>query len=150
METKELLETGIMLAKKGKYAEALKLFDQDLCVTQNPTAMSYYALCLLKVEDNYEKAVALSLMAAEKEFYNPEIFLNLGRIFLVKNQKQFAIKAFKRGLKFDQGDEAILREIKRLGVRKKPLLSFLPRENTANRILGRIVRGTRNTDPFLI
>jgi tetratricopeptide (TPR) repeat protein len=124
------------MAREGRYTEALRAFEEDLCFTQNPMAMSYYSLCLAKAEGNYDKAISLCLMAAEKEFYNPEIYLNLGRIFLLNGQKSVAVKAFRKGLSFDSTHNAILSEVRRLGVRRRPPVSFLSRASMVNRFLG--------------
>lgn len=136
MEFNEVVEKGMRLAREGRYFEALKVFDDDLCFTQHPTAMSYYAVSLANVEGNYDKAISLCLMAAEKEFYNPDIYLNLGRIFLLNGQKSVAIKAFKKGLKYDESHNSLRKEIQDLGVRRRPVVSFLPRQSFLNKFLG--------------
>ncbi|MFQ5441568.1 MAG: tetratricopeptide repeat protein [Thermodesulfobacteriota bacterium] len=132
----DTLNRGIRLAKEGYFREALKVFDKNICFTQNPTAMSYYAISMAFEEGDYDRAVSFCLMAAEKEFYNPEIYLNLGRVFLISNQKLRAIKSFRRGLKYDESNRAILDEVFKLGVRKSPILPFLPRRNVVNRVFG--------------
>jgi len=139
MELNEMVEKGISLAKEGMYFEALKVFDDDLCFTQHPTAMSYYALSLANVEGNYDKAISLCLMAAEKEFYNPDIYLNLGRIFLLNGQKSVAVKAFRKGLKYDGAHNTLRHEMRSLGIRRRPVVSFLPRQSFVNRVLGILV-----------
>jgi len=136
MSSSAIIEKGIGLAREGEYEQALKVFDQDLCFTQHPTAMSYYALCLANVEGNFDKAISLCLMAAEKEFYNPEIYMNLGRIFLLNGQKAVAVRAFRKGLKFDNSHFGIMSEMRKLGVRRKPVISFLQRTNPVNKFLG--------------
>ncbi|MDO8427478.1 MAG: tetratricopeptide repeat protein [Deltaproteobacteria bacterium] len=135
----EVVEKGIGFARDEKFREALSVFDEDLCFTQHPTAMSYYAVCLANVEGNYDKAISLCLMAAEKEFYNPEIYFNLGRIFLLNGQKSVAVRAFRKGLKFDNCHLGLLKEMRRLGVRRRPVVAFLQRQNPVNRLLGRLV-----------
>lgn len=139
METNDLIEKGMGLARDGRYRESLRVFDEDLCFTQHPTAMSYYALSLANEEGNYDKAISLCLMAAEKEFYNPEIYLNLGRIFLLNGQKSVAVRAFRKGLKFDNSSMPLLMELKGLGLRRKPVIGFLPRQSAVNRFLGMLV-----------
>lgn len=139
MSGNEVIEKGIGLAREGEFDKALRVFDQDLCFTQHPTAMSYYAVCLANVEGNFDKAISLCLMAAEKEFYNPEVYLNLGRIFLLNGQKAVAVRAFRKGLKFDNSHFGLLSEMRKLGVRRKPVIGFLPRTNPVNKFLGIIV-----------
>ncbi len=136
MSSSAIIEKGIALARDGEFEKAVKVFDQDLCFTQHPTAMSYYALCLANVEGNFDKAISLCLMAAEKEFYNPEIYLNLGRIFLLNGQKAVAVRAFRKGLKFDSTHFGLMGEMRKLGVRRKPVISFLHRTNPVNKFLG--------------
>jgi tetratricopeptide (TPR) repeat protein len=139
MEVNRNVDRGIDLAKEGLYTEALKIFDENLGFTQNPVAMSYYAVSLATAEGYYDKAISLCLMAAEKEFYNPEIYLNLGRIFLLNGQKSVAFKAFRKGLRFDNSHTGIIGEVRRLGIRRRPVLSFLSRGNTVNRLLGMLI-----------
>ncbi len=139
MEIESVIESGLELARDGRYREALDIFEEDLCFTQHPTATSYYAISLANVEGNYDKAISLCLMAAEKEFYNPEIYLNLGRVFLLNGQKAVAVRAFRKGLKYDNCNMGLLVEMKRLGLRKRPVITFLPRQNLFNRCLGRLV-----------
>lgn len=138
MEIERVIESGLEMARDGRYEEALNVFEEDLCFTQHPTATSYYAVSLANVEGNYDKAISLCLMAAEKEFYNPEIYLNLGRVFLLNGQKSVAVRAFRKGLKYDNSNMGLLVEMKRLGMRKKPVLTFLPRQNLFNRYLGKL------------
>ncbi|OGQ02690.1 MAG: hypothetical protein A2W38_05440 [Deltaproteobacteria bacterium RBG_19FT_COMBO_58_16] len=139
MNIERVIENGLEMARDGRYKEALSIFEEDLCFTQHPTATSYYAVSLANVEGNYDKAISLCLMAAEKEFYNPEIYLNLGRVFLLNGQKAVAVRAFRKGLKYDNCNMGLLVEMKRLGLRKRPVITFLPRQNLFNRCLGRLV-----------
>lgn len=136
MEIARIIENGVAMARDGRFKEALSVFEDDLCFTQHPIATSYYAVCLANVEGHYDRAISLCLMAAEKEFYNPEIYLNLGRVFLLNGQKAIAVRAFRKGLKYDSANTLLLEEMKRLGVRRRPVLSFLPRHNLFNKYLG--------------
>lgn len=141
MEIGNMVEKGISLAREGRYREALKVFDEDLCFTQNPVAMSFYAVALAHLEGNYDRAISLCLMAAEKEFYNPDIYHNLGRIFLLNGQKSVALKAFRKGLKFDNDHRGIIEEVRRMGIRRRPIVSFLPRQSSLNKFFGLLLTG---------
>jgi len=129
-------EKAVRLAQAGLYGEALAIFEKHLMGTLGPLALSYYALCLAIEEEDYERAVNMCLMAGEKEFYNPEIYLNLGRVLVKAGKKTRALKAFKRGLKFDETNEALKAEIRKLGQRREPIFSFLPRGNVLNKFCG--------------
>ncbi|MBI5886866.1 MAG: hypothetical protein HZB85_09845 [Deltaproteobacteria bacterium] len=137
-EAKGLADEGVRLTRAGRYADALVVFDSDICTMLDPLAMSYYAICLVRVEKSFDKALSLCAMAVEKEFFHPEIYLNLGRIFLMKGQKSKAVKAFKRGLQVDETHKEILTEIKKLGLRRRPFITWLPRRNSINIFIGKV------------
>jgi len=136
MEINENLERGILLAKKERFESALRLLEDDLRFTEHQLAMSYYALCLAMVERRFEQAISLCHMAIGSEFYTPEIYLNLGKIYLLNNQKRLALKAFHKGLLIDDTHAELLAEINSMGVRRRPCLPTLSRKNFINRVLG--------------
>ncbi len=133
-----VMEKAIDLAEKCRYAEALKLFEVGDSYREEPVATSYYALCVAAVREDYDEALELCAHAAKRELYNPVIYLNAGRIFLAKGRKDLAVKAFTKGLRIDRKHPAILRQIRMLGVRRRPPLPFLPRGNPINKYLGLI------------
>ncbi len=129
-------ERAVRLAEAGHYEEALRIFEKNLLSALNPKALSFYALSLAVAEEDYERAVTMCLSAAEKEFYNPEIYLNLGKTLLLSGRKTKALKVFKKGLRFDETNQSLQDEIRRLGQRREPIISFLPRGNVLNRVCG--------------
>lgn len=137
VEVKKITERGIRLTKAGKHKEALYVFDSDIAATYDPIAVSYYAICIARVEAQYDRAISLCFLAAEKNLCNAEIYLNLGRIFLEKGQKSKAIKTFKRGLQMSDSNHELLTELKKLGRRRRPVISWLGRNNSLNRFLGK-------------
>ncbi|MBI5236150.1 MAG: hypothetical protein HY886_07880 [Deltaproteobacteria bacterium] len=139
MEVAAKIAEGIGLARQGEYGKALKVFDKYPCCTLDPVALSYYALCLAVEEARCEKSISLCVLAAEKEPVEAEVYLNLGRILLISGRKNQAIRAFRKGLKSVGADADLLMELDKLGVRKKPLLTFLPRASALNRLIGILV-----------
>jgi len=129
-------EKAVKLAEEGRYDEALRIFEKNLLSGLTPKALSLYALSIAAAEEDYERAVTMCLSAAEKEFYNPEIYLNLGKTLLLSGRKIRALKVFRKGLKFDEKNKLIRMEIKRLGYRREPTISFLSRGNVLNRVCG--------------
>ena len=143
MENSNVISTGISLAKDGLYTAALSTFDQSLEFTQDPVAMSYYAISIAAAEGDHDRAVSLCLIAVKQEFYNPDIYLNLGKIFLLNGEKSNAIRTFKKGLGYDTSGGMLMSEIKSLGLRRKRVIIFLPRQNLINRFLGKLVHSRR-------
>jgi len=131
-----LPEKAVRLVGAGLYSEALKVFEKNLEGSLSPRELSYYGLCLAVVEEEYDHAVNICLKAAEKEFYNPEIYLNLGRTMVLGGRKRAALKVFRKGLKFDETNAALRSELEKLGQRRRPAISFLPRGNVLNKLCG--------------
>ena len=100
--------------------------------------LSYYGLLLGQATDHLQEAKELCRKAAEREFYNPDLLLNLGRVYLMTADRERAHQTFLSGLQL-QGNHAGLREeVLRMGVRRRPSFRFLSRANPVNRLLGRL------------
>jgi tetratricopeptide (TPR) repeat protein len=119
-------------------------FEHFRCAHQidrgNPRYRSFYGLGLALVERRFDRALELCRSAAKEEFFNPELYHNLARVHLAFGFKAEAIRYLRRGLMIDPGNGAMQDELRGLGVRRRPVLSFLPRRHPVNRLLGRFVR----------
>ncbi len=105
---------------------------------QNACYRSAYAVALALVRQQFTEAVGLARGAIRQEFYNPELYLNLARIYLVFDFKAEAIRFLKRGLMVDPDSSTLQDSLAELGIRRRPPLRFLPRTHAANRFLGRM------------
>src|SRR5215475_11722871 len=104
----------------------------------NPRYRSFYGLGLALVQRRFDRALELCRSAAKEEFFNPELYHNLARLHLAFGFKSEGIRYLRRGLMIDPQNEPILKEMKGLGVRRKPVLSFLRRDHLVNRWFGRL------------
>jgi hypothetical protein len=66
-------------------------------------------------------------------------------LFSQRETKKKAIEAFYKGLTYDHENKDLIREIKKLGMRRKPLMSFLPRSHPINKYIGMILNKLKNT-----
>ena len=82
-------------------------------------------------------AVELARAAVRQEFYNPDLYQNLARIYLAFDFKADAIRFLRRALMVDPENAAVQRRLAELGIRRRPPIRFLPREHALNRLLGR-------------
>lgn len=92
----ELIEKGKRAIKTGDTLQALVCFEKAFQIENSPEICSYYAFCLAKERGKIQGAIELCKDALDKEPSNTVHYLNLGRIYLVMNNKPEAIKG--RGL----------------------------------------------------
>lgn len=139
VSARELAEKGRRAIRTGDTLQALVWFERAYLIENSPEVCSYYAYCLAKERGKLQKAFELCRDALEKEPANPVHYLNLGRIYLVLNNKPEAIKAFREGLAIAQNEE-IIEELQKLGIRKRPPIPFLKRSNPINKYLGLLLK----------
>ena len=143
-EHEELFNKSLEFLKQGKSLEAFQAMKQLIDDTQSsiyevePRYLSYYGYLTGIVGHDYRRAIELCNEAIKKEFFHPDFYLNLGRLYLLINNRHLAVKAFYKGLRIDRTNKELIEEIQKLGVRKEPVFSFFKRENPMNRFAGRI------------
>lgn len=106
----------------------------------SPLYASHYGLALGLVERRLDRALHLCREAAKEEFFNPVHYHNLARLHLAFGFKAEAVRYLRRGLMIDPENDAIGQAIRSLGVRRRPPLAFLRRQNPLNRWMGRVLR----------
>ena len=100
---------------------------------------SYYGLCLSQSPSRLHEALKHCRRAAQMEAYRADVWLNLGQVALAASRRGEAHRAFQRGQSLDSTHTGIARELRRLGVRRPPVVRFLRRKNPINVFLGRIL-----------
>jgi len=143
---------GLDAAARGEFLEALAYFEASvqLARRQEEAAvplkyLSYYGWCLAMSSDRLHEALAVCEAAVRAEFYNPDLRLNLGRVYLRAGDRGLAFGSFVAGLRLNPGHPQLRFEIRRLGIRRSPVVQFLARSHPVNRILGRWRGGWRGT-----
>jgi len=121
-----------------------------------PAVESYLGYCVARERGKVREAVRLCQSALNAEPDNPAHYLNLGRVFLVAQDKGKAIAAFWKGISKAPGGESgvlvkraqrgharehnlILEELRRLGIRKKAPFPSLDRRHPLNRVAGKML-----------
>ena len=139
------IQLGILYAKEGNYREgfpllksAMEKFNGKKPEEIPPALLSYYGLCTALVHNDVKGGLEHCNAALTREFYQPDLYWNLGKVYLKANRKGNAVNAFYKGLNLDDGHKGILGELKRLGIRKSPIIGFLSRDHFLNRVLGQI------------
>jgi tetratricopeptide (TPR) repeat protein len=141
----ESFQQGRKSLSSGRYREALAMFEAAIRLEQRfsrerPQAryLSYYGLVLGLERRETREALRFCREAVALESYNPDLRCNLGQVLLRAGRRREAYQSFQRGLSLQADHPGLLRAVRRLGVRRRPVLSFLPRNNVLNVVLGKM------------
>jgi len=138
---------GLAAVCRKEYLEALAYFEASMQLGRGAGMeppmkyLSYYGLCLAMVSNRVDEAREICETALEAEFYNPDLYLNLGCVYLRAGDRARAFDTLVRGLHLNPRHSGLVRQVRRLGIRRRPVLSFLGRNNAVNRLLGKLRSG---------
>jgi tetratricopeptide (TPR) repeat protein len=139
-DPEEFFRAGVFLLRRDKAKEALTAFKRSLLVRENePRYMSYTGLCLALALGKVREGQVLCEKAVEREFYRPELFLNLGRVYILAGNRRKAHMAFRKGLALDRENRDIRVQLERMGIRKPPVFPFLDRRHPINKLAGKML-----------
>ncbi len=142
--TKNLVNEIQRLISKNRYEEAEELVRIALeDRPDEPVLRAFWGYLVAKNKSNIEdgivhcqEALKTAIRTHQPDINIALIYLNLGRAHLINNDRRSAIRAFKTGLGYDPDNRDLNNELVSLGVRKKPVISFLPRSHPINKYLG--------------
>ena len=133
------------LKSRRQQTEAMAFFEASLLLDSRaqkssgqPRYRSYYGLCLSSTKGRMKEALKLCRKACEDEFYNYEVWFNLGKVEREAGNQFKAHKALVRALRLSPSKGEIKAELTRLGLRRPPVITFLSRDHLLNRVLGRM------------
>jgi len=141
----ESFQKGMEALAEGKGVRALALFEAAIEIERRQGAtspqaryLSYYGLCLGLEANHVREGLQFCREAIDLEFYNPDLFLNLGRVLLEAEMRRAAYDAFVKGTRVQPGHAGLSRELRRMGLRRQPVIGCLARRNPLNVLLGRM------------
>lgn len=134
---RQLVKRGIAAADQGNTLDALLHLETAARLGSTPTLASYLGYCVARERRQFKHGTGLCRQALLKEPEQAVHYLNLGRVFLAAEEKKLAITTFQRGLKRGR-HRLILEELKKLGMRKPPVVPFLSRNHPLNKVLGMV------------
>jgi tetratricopeptide (TPR) repeat protein len=136
----DLLAQGLAAIEEDDYLRALVLLGELYAQPSSDrpaSGLSYYGLCLALVEKETDRGVELCREALAANETDPAHHANLARILLAANRRREALEALEVGLSHAP-DDAVLVSLRRaMGVRSRPPVPFLSRNNPLNRAIGR-------------
>ena len=139
-ESREFYVKAEANIKRNNYGEALKLLEQALKISpENPVYLSMMGLCESMMGDPVkgEQMCRMAFQVAGRE-RDPMLYVNLGRVLLERGERMKARAQFMKAYKRDNTNAPAALELSRMGVRKRPPLSFLDRNHPLNKYLGKL------------
>jgi len=149
-----LIAEAILAAKEEDFLRALNLFHDAYGTEEMPvihasktaSGLSYFGLCVALVRKDYKLALELCRRAIDLEFYNPDHYANLGRVYLASGNRKKALETVEAGLRMNMKHEGLRNVRRMIGIREKPTLPFLDRTNPINVSLGQARHAKKMND----
>ncbi len=141
MTAGEYLELGLAYVKEKNWEAALNSLRESHKRFSDPSTIppilfSALGLAIAMEENKVQEGLSQCRRALEKAPGQAEIYYHFGMVYLKAGKKGNAYSIFQGGLKINPDHSGMQTLMRRMGIRKKPILSFLPREHVINRFLG--------------
>ena len=138
-ESNALFNRAIEMLNRNRTAVARKSLEEALQICpQHPAYLSMYGLCVAIDSDDFESARRICEKAVKMNPGDPINRVNLGKVFRLQGDNASAYEEFLAAWQLDKLHPAPAAELTRMGIRRPPVLRFLPRSHWANRSLGRL------------
>lgn len=139
----DAMRDAIERCRRGAWREGLpalaRIAEQEARPGTLPALVySYLGYGIALRQQRLSEGLKLCQHAVKMEFYQAENYLNLARTQLLAGHRRPAVRAVADGLKIEPDNGQLLELQHELGLRKRPVLSFLSRSNPINSLLGRI------------
>jgi Flp pilus assembly protein TadD len=104
----------------------------------NPFYLSYLGLALAAADRNWEEAADVCHRAVQMKRTQAELYLNLAEVYRLAGKKDEAVEALVIGRQMTKKDPRILEALRKYGIRRPPVITFLDRQHFLNKKLGKI------------
>jgi Flp pilus assembly protein TadD len=139
LESQGLFDLALEKIKRNHFREALgHLMNALRIAPANPSYRSYFGYCLAQSEGDFDRAIRFCRQASESRPMDPVLHVNLGKVYRLKGDNASAHNEFLYAWEVCAGHPLAAAELTRMGVRRPPVISRLPRSHWCNKYLGRI------------
>lgn len=141
-------DDGLKLCRAGDWNKGLSVLaavlDQRNAQDDVPGVVySFLGYGVARFQGKLREGIKLCEHALKLQFYDADNHWNLARIQALAGERLNAHATIEKGLKLDSHHEGLLALQKDLGVRRRPVLGFLDRNNPINVFLGRMRHNMR-------
>jgi len=100
--------------------------------------LSHLGLALVLSQGRSDEGQKLCEQAVKREFFDPDLYCNLGIVYLRHRMKKEAFEAFRKGLALKPKHRRIREELERHERREPSVFPTLPRQHPLNRMAGKM------------
>jgi tetratricopeptide (TPR) repeat protein len=136
---------GLAALSEGNATEAVEQFRQAILIERHRSV----ARPQMRYVSFYGLAVALTCeRAARLDSFNPELQLNLGKVYLIAGKTTRALMALERARRLAPSHPGIQAALAQVDRRSGSVVPFLRRSHPMNRWLGKLRHATLSRRPF--
>jgi len=138
------LERGTPAAAAARFRLALNLERQGCLKRRQLEYLSWFSLSTAMAHGVTSECIRACETAARRNLLDPDMQLNLGRVYLLAGRATAALAAFERGLRLSPGHVRLLAERESAERRAPPVIRRLSRAHALNWILGHVRHALRS------
>lgn len=120
------------------FESAIRLEREHRVTRPQMRYLSYYGVSLAQARRATPDSVRACETAARVDFFNPDLHLNLGRVYLIAGKRSSALATLERARRMAPWHKGIQAELSRLNRRSSPPVVWLDRDHLLNQVLGRL------------
>jgi Flp pilus assembly protein TadD len=136
-ESQALYNRAQKLISRSRFRDALHHLREALSIAPyNAQYLSLYGYCLARERETYDTAIDLCQRALRLKPSDPDLLVNLGKVHRLSGNKLTAHGTFIRAWERKKGHSGAATELSRMGIRRRPVIPFLPRSHWSNKYLG--------------
>lgn len=135
--------------KQKKYPKAFNIAKEAYQMHPgDPMILTYYGYLSGKVEKKFKTAVeacekAINLLPRKlpsglDSKHRPRLYFHLSRVYQAAGKRNEAVNSLYRGIGYDEENGILHKELERIGVRRRPVIPFMSRDNFLNIWLGKL------------
>ena len=136
--TRGMVQLALEKIRRSRFSEARHDLEEALrAEPEQPWALSYYGLCLAHLGEVH-RGRQMCVRAVDLQPADVVLRVNLGKVHRIAGDNAAAHRSFVHAWQVDRRHPGPASELARMGIRRPPVIGFLPRHHWCNRQLGRL------------
>lgn len=137
LESQALYNIALEHINRNRYEKAICLLKKAIRMApRNPYYLSFLGLCHAQTGGDHAEALAACRRALAMKPRDTVLMVNLGRVQRLAGDNGAAYTTFLEAWKLDRAHPSPAAELSKMGIRRPPVIPFLPRGHWLNKYAG--------------